>query len=73
SQDRLCFTVHGDQVNVAARLEQQNKQYGSYILVGENTVEACGSKFTFKRVGEVTVRGRETPTEIYTVEDKRKT
>ena len=72
SQDRLCFTVHGDQVNVAARLEQQNKQYGSYILVGENTVEACGSKFKFKRVGEVTVRGRETPTEIYTVEDKRK-
>ncbi|MDA7948223.1 MAG: adenylate/guanylate cyclase domain-containing protein [Hyphomicrobiaceae bacterium] len=72
SQDRLCFTVHGDQVNVAARLEQQNKQYGSYILVGENTVEACGPKFRFKRVGEVTVRGRETPTEIYTVEQKRK-
>ena len=67
SKDRLCFTVHGDQVNVAARLEQQNKQYGSYILVGDNTVQACGSKFEFEHAGEVTVRGRVTPTKIYTV------
>ncbi len=72
SKERLCFTVHGDQVNVAARLEQQNKQFGSYILAGENTVEACGSEFEFKRVGEVTVRGRETPTKIYTVKGERK-
>ncbi len=67
SQERLCFTVHGDQVNVAARLEQLNKKYGSYILVGENTVKACGSEFDFSHAGEVTVRGRETPTRIYTV------
>jgi len=67
SRERLCFTVHGDQVNVAARLEQLNKQYGSYVLVGENTVKSCGSEFDFERVGEVTVRGRESPTRIYTV------
>lgn len=71
SKERLCFTVHGDQVNVAARLEQQNKQFGSYILVGENTVDACGSEFEFTRVGEVTVRGRETPTKIYTVKGEQ--
>lgn len=67
SQDRLCFTVHGDQVNVAARLEQLNKQYDSYVLAGESTVKACGSEFDFRHVGEVTVRGREAPTRIYTV------
>ena len=67
SQERLCFTVHGDQVNVAARLEQLNKQYGSYVLAGESTVKACKSEFDFKHVGEVTVRGRKAPTKIYTV------
>jgi adenylate cyclase len=59
--------VHGDQVNVAARLEQLNKKYGSYVLAGENTVEICGSEFDFEQVSEVTVRGRETPTKIFTV------
>lgn len=67
SKERLSFTVHGDQVNVAARLEQLNKQYGSYILVGENTVQTCGSEFDFEEAGEVTVRGRKAPTKIYTV------
>lgn len=71
SKERLSFTVHGDQVNVAARLEQLNKQYGSYILAGENTVDACGDAFDFEEAGEVTVRGRATPTKIYTVKDPR--
>lgn len=68
SNERLCFTVHGDQVNVAARLEQLNKDYGSYILAGEATVEACSSRFRFNEVGDVTVRGRKGKTRIYTVE-----
>jgi len=71
SKERLTFTVHGDQVNVAARLEPLNKQYGTYILAGENTVTACGETFEFEQVGEVTVRGRETATRIYTVNDER--
>lgn len=71
STDRLSFTVHGDQVNVAARLEQLNKQYGCYILAGENTVEACAGAFDFEQTGEVTVRGREAPTKVYTVHDRR--
>lgn len=71
STDRLSFTVHGDQVNVAARLEQLNKEYSSYILAGENTVEACGADFDFEQAGEVTVRGRATPTKVYTVKGPR--
>ena len=54
-------------MNVAARLEQLNKQYDSYVLAGESTVKACGSEFDFRHVGEVKVRGREAPTRIYTV------
>ena len=40
AKDRLVFTVHGDSVNIAARLEQLNKEYGIYILASENTVVA---------------------------------
>ncbi|NQW01919.1 MAG: adenylate/guanylate cyclase domain-containing protein [Rhodospirillales bacterium] len=71
STDRLSFTVHGDQVNIAARLEQLNKQYGSYILAGENTVAACGQNFDFEEAGDVTVRGRAAATKIYTVRGER--
>lgn len=71
SQDRLSFTVHGDDVNIAARLEQLNKEYGSYILAAENTVSACGGEFDFELAGEVTVRGRKAPTKVYTVSDVR--
>ena len=67
AKDRLVFTVHGDNVNIAARLEQLNKEYGTYIMVGENTVEACGEECEFEPVCEVTVRGRETPTKVFTV------
>jgi len=68
AKDRLVFTVHGDDVNVAARLEQLNKQYGTYIMATERTANSCGSEFKFKPVCEVTVRGRQTPTKVLTVE-----
>lgn len=67
AKDRLLYTVHGDEVNVAARLEQLNKKYGTYVLATENTVVAAGSGFAFQRVGEVTVRGRAAPTVVYTL------
>ena len=67
AKDRLVFTVHGDSVNIAAQLEQLNRKYGIYILAGENTVAACGGEFIFEQMGEVTVRGRQAKTKIYTV------
>lgn len=68
SENRLTFTVHGDNVNIAARLEGMNKQYGSYILATESTVRACGDHADIPNWisrGEVTMRGRETPTRIF--------
>jgi len=67
SEDRLTFTVHGDNVNIAARLEPLNKQYGSYILASEETVKSCGDHAdipAWTPRGEVTVRGRESPVRI---------
>ena len=69
AKDRLLFTVHGDEVNVAARLEQLNKTYGTYILATETTVREAGGDFGFERIGEVTVRGRETPTVVFAIRD----
>jgi adenylate cyclase len=70
--ERLLFTVHGDEVNVASRLEQLNKDYGTYVLATEQTRNAAGDGFAFTPVGEVTLRGRATPTRVFTVETKRK-
>jgi adenylate cyclase len=67
AKDRLHYTVHGDEVNVAARLEQLNKTYGTYVLAAASTVEAAGGGFGFERVGEVTVRGRSAPTTVFTL------
>lgn len=66
--EHLIFTVHGDEVNVAARLEQLNKEYGSYVLISHATREAGGELFACECVGEVVVRGRTAPTEVYTVD-----
>jgi adenylate cyclase len=69
TQERLVFTVHGDEVNIAARLEQLNKDYGTYILASESVVDSTNNEFSFKRVDEVTVRGRNAPTAVYTISE----
>jgi len=67
SAERLLYTVHGDEVNIAARLEQLNKNYGTYLLASESTVRAAGGEFSFRLVDQVAVRGREAPTRVYTL------
>jgi adenylate cyclase len=66
---RLGYTIHGDDVNLAARLEQLNKEYDTHIIVSETTAKLAGwERFSFRRLGEVQVRGRTKATTIYTVE-----
>jgi class 3 adenylate cyclase len=65
AQGRLGFTVHGDHVNLAARIEQMNKELGTRILVAESTVELTGSRFEFRRVGELPIRGRRQSVVVY--------
>jgi adenylate cyclase len=67
--DRLGYTVHGDDVNLAARLEQLNKDYGTRIIVSQRTRELAGpTTFNFRQLGTTNVRGRKTPVVIFTVE-----
>lgn len=69
SGDRVGYTVHGDNVNLAARLEALNKEYGTRIIVSENTLALLNKDdFPFKALGEVSVRGLAKPVRIYTLE-----
>jgi len=64
--ERLVYTVIGDEVNLAARLEALNKTYGTRIIVSERTREASGpDRFAFEPIGDVRVRGRSRPTPVY--------
>ena len=66
--DRLGFTVHGDEVNLAARLEQLNKEHGTRILVSRRTADLAGrDRFDFVPIGSTTVRGRQATVEIYSL------
>jgi len=68
TRERLLFTVHGDEVNIAARLEQLNKDYGAYILATEQTVAAAGAEFARDPIGVVPVRGRAAPVAVYSLD-----
>lgn len=65
---RWSYTVHGDAVNLAARLEVLNKEYGTTLLVTETVVGEAGKDFAFRPVGEVVVRGKTKPVSLYAVD-----
>lgn len=66
--ERVAYTVHGDAVNLAARLEELNKRYGSRILVSEATRHAAGTdRYEWVGRGRVQVRGKQGETDVYEV------
>lgn len=68
TDDRLGYTVHGDEVNLAARLEALNKEYGTRIIVSERTRMLAGpDSFPFEHLGNVHVRGRKAPVVVYSL------
>ena len=65
SGDRMNYTVHGDAVNLAARLEQLNKEHGTRILVSADTVALLQDRYRLESMGAVDVRGKSAPVEIF--------
>ena len=63
---RVHYSVYGDAVNLAARLEQLNKDFGTRVLVSGTTRELLnGAARQLVPVGEVVVRGKTQPVQLY--------
>lgn len=65
SKNRMDYTVIGDAVNVASRLQEIAK--GSSIVVGEETYQRCKTEVLLQSRGEVSVKNRTSPIECYEV------
>jgi adenylate cyclase len=63
---RMEFTVLGDGVNLAARLESATKQFGCDILVGETAYAITKDEFVFRRVDRAVFKGKTQPIHVFT-------
>jgi adenylate cyclase len=68
-QNKLDYTVIGDSVNLASRLEALTRYYKTSIMVSENIYAYAKDHFIFRKVDNVKVKGKDLPVGVYTIYD----
>jgi adenylate cyclase len=71
AQERLEYTLIGDTVNLASRLESATKELGAPIVISATTARLLGDNYEIRSLGEIRVKGKTLSTSVYTVEIKQ--
>jgi adenylate cyclase len=65
SRRRFNFTIMGDNVNLASRLEGLNKTFGTRLIISESTYEAVQNEMMVRELDLIRVKGKQKPVKIY--------